>query len=114
LAEKTPQQRAYALISLYEKLYADKYGQKPSVNRHRDKWGFQDMAEDLGYDRAQYIIRYYFDLKYVGHPLQTLLRSYDRFDEIDRDRQKDEANRLRLREMTKKRVEEFEREHGNQ
>jgi hypothetical protein len=109
----TVNQQAYSLISLYEKKYEQKYGSKPSINRHRDKWGFQDMVEDLGYDRAKYIVEYYFDLRYVGHPLQTLLRSYDRFDEIDRDRQNDEVNRLRLRELTKKKVEEFEREHGN-
>lgn len=115
MAKLTTNQQAYALISLFEKHYDKQYGRKPQVNRHRDKWGFQDMVEDLGYEGAQEIIAYYFQLKkYVGHPVQGLLRNYDQFARIRQERAEDEANRLRLRAETKKRVEAFEREHGNQ
>lgn len=109
----TAQQKAYALITLYENQYKAKYGSKPSLNRHRDKWGFQDMLEDLGYDDARDVIMYYFEMKHIGHPLQTLLRNYDRYHQIKEERKEDRARRLELREKTLKRVEEFEKEHGN-
>lgn len=113
MAKLTANQQAYALITLFEKHYDKHYHRKPEINRHRDKWGFQDMVEDLGYDEAKDIVAYYFELKYIGHPVQTLLRNYDKFSRVKKERQEDEANRLRLRAETKKRVEEFERQHGN-
>lgn len=113
MSKLTANQQAYALITLFEKHYQKKYDRKPEINRHRDKWGFQDMVEDLGYGEAQQIVAYYFELKYIGHPVQTLLRNYDKFSRVRKEREEDEANRLRLREETKKRVEAFEREHGN-
>lgn len=113
MSKLTANQQAYALITLFEKNYQKKYGRKPEINRHRDKWGFQDMVEDLGYGEAQQIVAYYFELRYIGHPVQTLLRNYDKFSRVRKEREEDEANRLRLREETKKRVEAFEREHGN-
>lgn len=109
----TSMQQAYGLLSLYEKTYNEKYGRKPSLNRHRDKWGFNDMVEDLGYERAQEVVAYYFELKYIGHPLQDLLRNYDRFSRIMKERAEDEVQRHRIREQTRKRVEEFEKTHGN-
>ena len=109
----TANQQAYALISRFEKNYERKYQTKPSLNRHRDKWGFQDMLEDLGYSRAQEVVDYYFELRYIGHPLQDLLRNYDKFDRIMRERAEDEKERHRIRRETKKRVEEFEKTHGN-
>ena len=109
----TVNQQAYSLISLFEKHYERKYGRKPSLNRHRDKWGFQDMVEDLGYDRAQEVVSYYFELRYVGHPLQDLLRNYDKFSRVMKERAEDEIERHRIREETRKRVEEFEKTHGN-
>lgn len=113
MAKLTANQQAYALITLFEKHYIKKYGRKPDINRHRDKWGFQDMVEDLGYPLAQEIVEYYFDLNYINHPVQTLLRNYDKFNRVRDERREDEANRLRLRAETKKRVEEWEKTHGN-
>lgn len=109
----TANQQAYALISLYEKHYQNKYSRRPLINRHRDKWGFQDMVEDLGYERAQEVVSYYFELKYIGHPLPDLFRNYDRFSRIMKERAEDEAERHRIRQETRKRVEEFEKRHGN-
>lgn len=113
MAKLTANQQAYALISLFEKHYQKKYNRKPDLNRHRDKWGFQDMVEDLGYDIAQEIVVYYFELKYVGHPVQQLLRNYDKFRRVRDERREDEAERLRLRAETKKRVEDWEKTHGD-
>lgn len=113
MAKMTANQQAYALISLYEKYYTEKYGKKPSLNRHRDKWGFQDMVEDLGPDEAREIIKYYFETPRIDHPLQTLLRSYDQLARIRDERKNDEEDRLKMREETRKRVEEWERKNGN-
>lgn len=110
----TANQKAYALITLYVKEYGAKYGAQPTgLNRHRDKWGFQDMVDDLGYENAQAVIKFYFTTGRVGHPLQFLLYNYEKLDVIRREMIEDEKKRLELREATRIRVEKWEREHGN-
>jgi hypothetical protein len=109
----TVQQKAYALITHFEKEYVRKYDRKPDLNRHRDKWGFQDMLEDLGYDEAKEIVTYYFTLGVIGHPLQTLLRNYDRYHRVREDRKDDLERRRALREETRKRVEAFNSSGNN-
>jgi len=111
----TANQQAYALISLYESEFEAKYRERPRLNRHRDKWGFQDMVEDLGYGEAQEVIKYYFEMKFdvQRHPIQTLFRNYDRFAEIRRERAEDQERIKRLAKETEKRVKEFEAKNGN-
>ncbi len=53
MSAKSDPKLSYALISLYENLYLDKYGKRPVVNRYREKWGMQDVIESVGYDRAK-------------------------------------------------------------
>lgn len=114
----TPQaelnKQANALISFYLTLYKKKYGETPTLNRYREKWGFISMIEDLGVARAKEVMEFYFDSKSFGHGVVDLLRNYDnlhnRMNSIERDR----AERERLRKETKKRVEEWEAALGNQ
>lgn len=97
-----------ALISLYEKLYTEKYGHKPSINRYKDKWGFQDMLKDLGPVESKEIIQYYFETNRPGHPLLQLFRNYDGMSRRKEEIEKDERDRKRLRAETARRVQEFD------
>ena len=102
-----------ALINLYTTTYSEKYGRAPVINRHRDKWGFQSMAEDLGYERSKEVIEYYFRTGRVGHPLQHLLYNYEKLDTILKELAEDEVKRAELRKMTEQRVKEWQERNGN-
>lgn len=108
----TPKQQANGLIDRYIFLYKEKYGKAPSINRYRETWGFVDMIKDLGYGRAKEVIEYYFETNKVGHTLIYLFKNYDRYDTLMRERAEDEVKRAQLREQTRLRVEEMER-NGN-
>lgn len=103
----TEAQKVNALISLYEKLYKDKYGRKPTINRYKDKWGFTDMLKDLGQAEAIAIVEYYFETPRPGHPLVQLFRNYELMSKIKHEKAQDEAKRAELREETEKRVKEW-------
>ena len=95
----------YVLISLYENLYTEKYKKKPRINKFREKWAMQDVIDSVGYDRAKELLEYYFKTGKSGHPLNFFFYNFDRIDQLETEIQKDRANRVMLREQTKKLVE---------
>lgn len=103
-------QLAFALVDLYVLCYESKTGRKPVVNRYREKWGFQDMLDSLGYDRACEVIKYYFTTTNNYSPVH-LFSNFDRFIEAIDKRDKDRARRAKLREQTRKMVEEWDAAH---
>lgn len=99
-------QQANALITKYVKLYKEKHGKPPTMNRYREVWGFRAMIEDLGYSDANLVIEYYLSLTKF-HELQELFRSYD---ELHKNRLADEEDKRRvakLHEETAARVKEY-------
>jgi hypothetical protein len=100
--EKEP----YVLISLYESLYKDKYGQMPKINKFREKWAMQDVIDSVGFDRAKNLLQYYFKLNKSGHGLQFFFFNFDKMDIMEIEMQKDKEKRRLLLEETKKMVEE--------
>lgn len=96
----------YALIDLYVKLYNKKYNKKPIINRHREKWAMGDVIESVGYDRARELLEYYFKTGNPGHPLTWFFYNFDRLDEMLSRLEHDAAWRERIRQITKKRMEE--------
>jgi hypothetical protein len=98
---------------LYAQRYFETYKNPPSMNRYQQKWGFQDMLDDLGYDDARAVIDYYFELKIPGHPVLTLFKRYDEMHRFQEEEAADRELRLALREKTRLRVQKYEEEHGN-
>jgi hypothetical protein len=43
----------YVLMGLYQSLYEDRYGRKPSINKYREKWAMQDVIDSVGYERKK-------------------------------------------------------------
>lgn len=97
--------RPYQLVDLYAKLYADKYGRKPTVNKYRDKYGFEDMIDSVGFERTVELLHYYFGTERSSHTLQGLFYNFDKYDEQLKLRDEDRARRAKMMEETKKRVE---------
>lgn len=104
--------QAYALISLFEKEFDKKYSRKPQINRFREKWGFQDMVTDLGYEYAKDTVEYYFKTGKQGHPITFLLQNYDKIAKFMDEKKQDEAKRAELRAQTAQRVKEWEDKNG--
>lgn len=96
--------QANALVTLFIQEFTDKYDRKPTVNRYREKWGFQDMISDLGYDQAVQVVKYYFKTGKPGHPVQFLLHNYDALSNALEEKIKDEQEREKLRRETEARV----------
>jgi hypothetical protein len=104
-------QLSFALVDLYVLCYKDKTGRKPTVNRFREKWGFQDMVDSIGYDRSVEIVKYYFETQNNWTP-NHLFNNFDKLDEALTKRDADRARREALREETRRRVEEWDKTHG--
>jgi hypothetical protein len=101
-------QQTHSLISHFLTQYQQKHNGPPrDFNRHRDKWGFQSMIEDLGMARAREIVTYYFSLPNNSHTVNGLLFNYDKLNTDMMEREEDEIERRRIRAETKQRVEEW-------
>ena len=100
--EKQP----YILMTLYESLYKDKYGNSPKMNKFREKWAMQDVIDSVGFDRAKELLVYYFSLPKGGHPLNFFFYNFDRIDSAISEVERDKERRRLLLEETKKMVEE--------
>lgn len=96
----------YILLSLYQSLYKDKYNKQARLNKYRDKWAMQDVIDTVGYERAKELMEYYFKTGKIGHPLQFFFYNFDSMDRIKQESDKDKLNRIKLREQTKRMVEE--------
>lgn len=104
-------QQANALITKYVKHYTGKYGFPPTINRYRERWGFQSAIEDLGRDNATAALEYFFILD-GPHDVQRFLRSYD---ELHNQRLADQEDKRRVAQLhaeTAKRVKEWKERNG--
>lgn len=100
-------QSANALLSLYGKLYKQKYGRSVTINRYKEKWAMLDVIESVGQDRARELLEYYFRTAKTGHPLQWFFYNFDTLDRMMNELAEDAAKRERIRQQTKRRVEEW-------
>jgi len=103
---KADAKQPYALLSLYEKLYSERYSKVARLNKFKEKWAMQDVIESVGYDRARELLEYYFRVTKQGHPIQWFFYNFDRLDDMLLQSEEDTRRRQKLREATKKMVEE--------
>jgi hypothetical protein len=103
---KADAKQPYALLSLYEKLYTEKYNKTARLNKFKEKWAMQDVIESVGYDRARELLEYYFRVTKQGHPLQWFFYNFDRLDDMLLQSKEDDERRRKMREATKRMVEE--------
>lgn len=99
-------QQANSLFTFFVKAYEECFGSQPrNMNRYRDRWGFQAMIEDIGYDRAKEVITFYMGTNRPVHDATSLFNNYDRINTIMKEKAEDEAARQKLREESRIRVE---------
>lgn len=107
MPRQTPAQLAKPLLDLYAVCYKEKYGKAPVLNRHRDKWGFVDMLEDLDFEQCKELIEYYFRTTRPGHPLVGLFNNYDSLWKTKIDLDEDRRKKKELLAATKAKVKEM-------
>jgi hypothetical protein len=103
MASKT---EPYALLSYYEKLYKAAYNRKPVINKYRDKWGMADVIDSFGAEGTKTLLDYYFKTT-SDHTLLFFYKNCDHIYDMMVRREEDNAARQRLREETKRRMEEY-------
>lgn len=105
VAQSTLNKQANALISLYIQEFVGKYKRQPQINRYKSKWGFDAMVQDLTYETAQEVVKYYFRTERTGHDIAFLHNNYEKIAQFYKEKQEDEERRRVLREETRRRVE---------
>lgn len=105
ISEADKNKQPYIMLWKYEKLYEQRYGKKPKVNKFRDKLAMKDVIDSVGFDRGMDLLEYYFKIPKAGHSLIFFLYNFDRMDQAEKELAKDRKNRELLREATKKLVE---------
>lgn len=76
MSQKSPRQKARALIEIYRSLYEGRYGNKPLLNSNTLSWGFIDALNDLGYSDAKKALEFFFTCDSPGHNVQVFLAKY--------------------------------------
>jgi len=96
----------YIALDYYIACYTKRYGKKPVINRYSARWGFKDMVESIGLERAKEVIEYYCRVGKTPN-LQDLFYNFLKVDEAMREAAEDAEHRRLLREKTARRVSEY-------
>lgn len=109
----TKAQKAHALASYFKKKHKEALRLDYRGNAHREKWGFQDMLDDVeSEERARKIIDWFFKTQRRDYSAQDLFKNYDKILEQMLDDEEDKRNTMELLEATRKKVEEARRARG--
>ncbi len=108
----TKAQKAYALNSYFAKKYKEARHTEYHGNTHRDKWGFQDMLDDLGEDKSRAVIDWYFGTERGEYSAQNLFNNYEKIADAMDDYEVEKEKTLSLLEATRRKVEEARKQRG--
>ncbi len=103
---------AFGLIDFYVKEYEKKYGVRPAMNRFKRQWHFAAMIDDYGFEEAKNIIQYFFTTCRRAPKIEDLLYNYEDLKEMRDAEILDIEHRKKVREQTRRMVEEWEQTHG--
>lgn len=102
---------AHTLISYYQKIYAEKYGEKPVLNRNKLKYLIADALRDFKIADFKAVIEYYLEVE-KDPSLLKLCYEYAEIWERLRRNKKDADTRKQLLRDTKSRVQQFRERFG--
>lgn len=109
MARSSADKEAYALLSEYSRLYRDKYGSTPVLNKYKEKWAMLSLLEDFGRDGVESTLEYYFKLSKDGHPLTWFVNNFTTVHTSRLNARKDAM----LREEQRKKTQELRAEYLN-
>ncbi len=97
---------SHILMSFYESEYTKKYKFKPTINRFKCQYAFAAMIDQFGMDDSKAVIAYWLGMQRPPHKADDLIYNYEKWEVLMRQAREDDAERKRLREETKRRLEE--------
>lgn len=106
----------HTLTSYYEKLYKEKYGSVPNVNRVTARWNFDSILSGPGVTvgKVKEFLDYYFTTPPTkGHDLEWFFYNYNKVVKGMEETKEDLAHRQKLMEESEKRAEAW-RKSGKQ
>lgn len=106
--ERATAKQAHTLISVFQKEYKAHGQGTRTFNRYKAKWGFMDVIDDLGMDRAKELIEYYFRTTRSKYSPEDFFYNYDKLDEQAKLALQDAEHRAKLRRQTAELVRERE------
>ena len=105
----------HTLLSYYEKLYNEKYDEKPIINRVTARWSADSMLKGMSIREAKELIEFYFltmpDAH--GHKLDWFFWNYDSLIVAEREANKEASRVDRLRRESEQRAKEWEERRAN-
>lgn len=97
---------AHTLISEYQRLYAEKYGEKPVLNRNKLKYSLADILIDMTLVQVKELLAFYIKTE-TDPSLNKFCYEYAELWHAMREHERDANERKRLLHETEKRTREF-------
>lgn len=98
----------FSLLSKYSNLYSNRYGRKPIVNKHKEKWGMKSLVEDFGPDEVEEVLDFYINrTNKDGHPISYFYNNFDTLLSSLNSIKKDTRERLQRRSQMERIRQEY-------
>jgi len=91
----------YALIEKYKKLYSEKYGSVPNINKYKEKWAASSLIEDYGQEHVFDCLEFYFRTAKIEHPISWLFFNFDQLSDSMLSQRRDEQLRAERQKRTR-------------
>lgn len=105
----------HALSSYYEKVFQDKYGYKPTINRNTARWGWEGiLSGGMKMVEVKSLIDFYFETGTTNkHSLQWFFYNYDQVIQTRQEVISDREHREKLRRESQARAKEWRERFGD-
>jgi CRISPR/Cas system-associated endonuclease Cas3-HD len=90
----------FILIGYFEKLYRDKFGEKPVINKYNEQWAADALLESFGREDCEMAMRYYFHVNHVPS-WKSYANNVDRLLNSIAMQQQDKESRKEMREKAR-------------
>lgn len=98
-------QDCHVLITYFAKVYREKYGNSPVINRYRARYGFESVLMDMPMDEAKSLIDFYFvTVSTNRHSLDWFFNNYDKIINNRNEFEVEQERRKQQRLETQERV----------
>jgi hypothetical protein len=90
----------FILIGVFEKMYRDKFGEKPVINKYNEQWAADALLESFGREDCEMAMRYYFHINQIPS-WKSYTNNVDRLLNSIEMQKQDKENRKQMREKAK-------------
>jgi hypothetical protein len=90
----------FILIGSFEKLYREKFGEKPIINKYNEQWAADALLESFGREDCEMAMRYYFHVNQTPS-WKSYAKNVDRLLGSIEMQKQDKENRRDMREKAK-------------